>query len=227
MRIQVHLKNIIKDALQLFLSPQRYVWRMKQVSSLALTFDDGPDPVITPILLDILKENQVLCTFFVIGEKAAKYPDIIKRIATEGHELGNHTYSHKILPSLSKREIKEEILKVRSVLFKIIGKEINLFRPPQTRMNFFSFWMLNKLNQTVVLWSICSEDYLDQGINRIFQNVNDRNVQGGDILLFHDYSDDTKKALPLIIKNLKNAGFTFCTVSTLLKEANKILLKNE
>ncbi len=211
------LKSLIKDSLQWTLSPRCFVWRMKKHDShLALTFDDGPDPMNTPIILDILGQNKILGTFFIAGDKAIRYPEIVNRIVEDGHELGNHTYSHQTLPSLNKRRIKEEVKGNQELLLKITGVQTNLFRPPQTRINCQSLIMLIKMKQTVVLWSISSEDYLNQGIAPILENVNDRTVHGGDIVVFHDQSDDTNRALPKVINNLKEAGFNFCTVSKLI-----------
>lgn len=223
MLIPQPLKSLIKDGLQRVLSPRRFVWRTKgRHSYLALTFDDGPDPINTPIILNILSRNQICATFFVVGDKAIKYPEIVNRIVADGHELGNHTYSHQTLPSLSKTRIKEEVSKNQELLFKITGVQTNLFRPPQTRISWRSLLMLIMIKQTVVLWSVCSEDHLNRGTNLVLRNVNDKTVQGGDILIFHDTSADINRALPKVINNLKKADFKFCTVSMLINSQSSV-----
>ncbi len=217
MAIPAHLKWMIKDGLQWMLGSRRYVWRMKKHNSyLALTFDDGPDPVNTPIILDILSQNQIFATFFIVGDKAIRYPKIVSRIVADGHDLGNHTYSHQTLPSLRWGSIKEEVIRNQELLFEIAGVQTYLFRPPQTRINLRSLLVLIKLKQTVVFWSVSSEDYLNQGTDSILRKVNEKTVRGGDILGFHDLSRDIGHALPTVINNLKDAGFNFCPVSRLI-----------
>ena len=100
------------------------------VKRIALTFDDGPHPYYTQQLLDGLKEREVKVSFFVTGEHALLHPDIIERMAEEGHLIGNHTYSHMQLNSSNREAFKEELLKTNEIITKITGKEVVYVRPP-------------------------------------------------------------------------------------------------
>jgi peptidoglycan-N-acetylglucosamine deacetylase len=112
--------------------PQRASYSSCRVDGpyIAMTFDDGPHPVLTPRLLDMLKARGIRATFFLIGQNAAEYPDIVRRIAAEGHEIGNHTWDHPQLTKLSPIALREEIDRTSSTIAEIIGKPVLVMRPP-------------------------------------------------------------------------------------------------
>ncbi|NLJ85045.1 MAG: polysaccharide deacetylase family protein [Firmicutes bacterium] len=191
----------------------------------ALTFDDGPDRLYTPKILDILKEKEVPATFFLIGKHAEANPDIVQRIAAEGHEIGNHTYSHRNLYGLDEATTWREIGKADQVISDIIGSKIYLFRPPRGMYSPATIKFAHQLQYTTVLWSISSRDWAEVSTGSVERNIL-KNTTGGDILLFHDsgsiigtsggYRYNTVRALPAIIDGLRARGFHFVTVNQLM-----------
>jgi peptidoglycan/xylan/chitin deacetylase (PgdA/CDA1 family) len=192
---------------------------------IALTFDDGPDPLYTPRILDILKEKEVSATFFLLGKHAQQYPDIVQRIAEEGHDIGNHTYSHRNLYGLDEQSTWNEIARADQIISDLSGAKIYLFRPPRGMYSQTTVKFAHELQYTTVLWSISSRDWAEISTGNVERNIL-RNTKGGDILLFHDsgsiigtsggYRYNTVNALPTIIDGLRAKGFHFVTVSQLM-----------
>ncbi|SFA55484.1 polysaccharide deacetylase family sporulation protein PdaB [Anoxybacillus pushchinoensis] len=188
----------------------------------AITFDDGPDILYTPDILAILKQYDAKATFFVVGFRAEKYPDMIKRQMNEGHEIANHTYKHIDFRGKSKQTIEEEIKKGGDVLYHITGKRPTLFRPPLGYYNQRILNIAKEQGYTVVMWSKHQDtyDWQNPGTNRIVRRVI-RHIQPGQIILFHDHGSGSRKqtvqALKEILPILKQKGYTFVTVSELLK----------
>ncbi len=150
--------------------------------SIALTFDDGPDPKWTPVLLDLLKTRGVKATFFVIGASCEKYPGIINRAVSEGHSICNHGWSHSSLPMLSRVEQVQEILKCKAVLGE---RGSNFFRPPYGHQTFRSRWAARVASQHVVTWSGHVEDWRKQSVEGLYQRLLSELVPGA-IILLHD-----------------------------------------
>lgn len=216
MRLPIPIKYFLKDFLQV-VSRNRFIWRFKKHRSLlALTFDDGPDPECTPEILKILTSYNISATFFIVGNNAIKYPEIIKNIINSGHEIGNHSFSHQLIPNLSAEKKKDEVIRNQETIFKISGVKTNLFRPPQTRLDMASLTMLWGLRQQIVFWSVSAEDYKNDGEYNILKRINKKTVQGGDIISFHDDSKNTVKVLSKIITELHSSGFRFCTITDLI-----------
>ena len=189
---------------------------------IALTFDDGPHPRITPQILEILDEYGIKATFFVIGVNSKNYPNQLKQIVDGGHEIGNHTYSHKILKSMSKEEIEKEILDTEIQVEKITNITPNLLRPPCGIYDETLIEIAQEKDLKVVLWTVDSHDWSHRTVANIVQNVT-KNASNGDILLFHDYVSgeyNTPNALRKIIPLLIKQGYEFVTVSELLQSAS-------
>lgn len=189
---------------------------------IALTFDDGPHPRITPQILEILDEYGIKATFFVIGVNSKNYPNQLKQIVDGGHEIGNHTYSHKILKSMSKEEIEKEILDTETQVEKITNITPNLLRPPCGIYDETLIEIAQEKDLKVVLWTVDSHDWSHRTVENIVQNVT-KNASNGDILLFHDYVSgeyNTPNALRKIIPLLIKQGYEFVTVSELLQSAS-------
>jgi len=184
----------------------------------ALTFDiswgnNTPLPVI-----DILKNNSVKSTFFLSGPWVKQYPDIPKRIREDGHEIGSHGYRHINLSNLSKPEIKDELMKAHNNIKEVTGVDANLIRTPNGDYNDQVIEAIHESNYEVIQWSTDSLDWMNPGVNNIIDRVS-KKVHPGDIILMHasDTCKQTTEALPVIIKNLKDQGYEFVTVSELLK----------
>lgn len=177
---------------------------------MALTFDDGPS-IHTEGLLDLLKENNVLATFFVLGRSAKIQPDTIRRIIADGHVIGNHTWDHKNLTTLSPEAVQKQISDTDNLIKEIADYEINLLRPPYGAYN----KSLQKIiNKAIVLWSIDPEDWKDKDVKIVTERMS--KAEAGSIILAHDIYPSTIEAIPLVIENLKNKGLHFVTINELL-----------
>ena len=189
--------------------------------TVALTFDDVPDPRYTGKILDILKSEGVPATFFVVGYKAEAYPSIINRMLQEGHELGNHTYNHPYLPSLSLESFQSQIDKTDRILMKLTGKGSNLFRPPYGEVTEEQLlWMIER-GMSVVNWNVDSLDWKGISSDEVIANIF-KDIGPGAIVLQHAGGGEgedltgTIQALPQIIAALKREGYTFLTVSEMV-----------
>lgn len=187
---------------------------------IALTFDDGPHPTLTPQILDILKAYGIRATFFMIGENAERYPELVERIRSEGHEIGNHTYSHIRAKDTTEEKLRDEILHCERLIGGNSGNGVKLFRPPEGNLSDCLGEMCGTLGYRVILWSIDTRDWCRTPPKEITESVL-RKVRSGDIILMHDYIGSNsptptalKQMLPLLIKR----GYSFVTVSTLLDQ---------
>jgi len=184
----------------------------------ALTFDGGPSKP-TPRLLDILKQDDLHATFFVQGAgHIAKYPDILRRIADEGHEIGNHTWTHEILTQIDADDARQELTRTQDAIEKITGTKPILMRPPQGRTNRKVAKICKELGLAQVLWSVTAKDYETTDSALITKRVLDQTHRDG-IILLHDLHKGTVPAVPGIIKALEQRGYTIVTVSQLLAPA--------
>lgn len=189
-----------------------------RVKCIALTFDAGPGKD-TPHLLDVLKEKKVPATFFLLGEKhVLRHPDVVRRIADEGHEVANHTWSHRILTDLDAGEVRDELLKTQGAIERITGRKPTLMRPPQGRTDSTVTEVSRDLGLSQVLWSITAKDYSTEDSALIRRRVLDQ-AHGDGIILLHDIYKGTVPAVPGIIDELKRRGYTFVTVPQLLAPA--------
>ncbi len=183
---------------------------------IALTIDDGPHPVYTQKLLKILKDNHVHATFFVVGERAEQYPDLIRAEVAGGHEIGNHTYDHVSLIKIPPEYIDTEIKACGDVLTQITGHSPHLFRPPGGEYNRAVAESAEALGYRMILYSDDPGDYADPGTGVIETRTLDTISDGG-IILLHDGSVQTLLVLPQIIQRLKVRGFRFVSVDELLR----------
>lgn len=172
----------------------------------SLTFDDGPDPITTPKILEILNQYNVKASFFLIGSKVQKYPEIVRRIHDEGHSIGNHSFSHSnFLPFKPDYFLKRDILKCNKLLTEITGGEIKLFRPPFGVTNPNYRRVLRKLNLKSVGWSVRSMDTTANSKQIVLDKVIPA-LKNRDVVLLHDTQKTTLEALPNIIQYCQNNG---------------------
>ena len=207
------------------------LWRMDAAEhSVYLTFDDGPIPESTPFILDTLKELGVKATFFVVGENVKRYPDLFRRIISEGHSIGNHTYNHMgslkhyVRTYLSNIETANAVMETaanvggseNSSLFTLHSSlEKPLFRPPHGWMWLSAYHLLMKKGYTIVMWDLVTRDY-SRNLNAfdIFRNVV-YYTRNGSIITFHDSLKSIQKlkyALPASIRYLKEQGYELKTL---------------
>ena len=152
------------------------------VKYVALTFDDGPSPRCTPRLLDGLQERGIRATFFVVGCQLVKDPDIVIRMAAEGHQIGNHSYDHQKLDKLSPREAAEDMGKNNDLLCQLLGEGDYWIRPPY---GLLSEAELQEITVPVVGWSVDTEDWKSKDTGKILDVIY-REISDGDIILLHD-----------------------------------------
>lgn len=195
----------------------------------ALTFDDGPYPPYTEQVLAVLKENSVPATFFLIGKNAEKHPELVHKILADGHQIGNHTYSHGDLLKLDRNQIASEIEKTQQVLIAITGHAPTIVRPPHGFRDAVVMDVMSEKKLQVVEWSIACRDWVNPGVEVITSRAVS-NVKNGSIILLHDGDGvaasasraQTVEATRRIISELKKQGFRFVTVQeivgTMLRE---------
>ncbi len=186
--------------------------RAAEAKKIALTFDDGPHPYYTEQLLDGLKERGAKASFFVLGENAAQYPELIRRMSGEGHLVGNHTYSHIQLSQSNSEKFKQELIKTSLLLEELTGREIQYVRPP------YGTWdkkFERELNMLPVLWTIDPLDWSTQNADSIVRAVESRAKENA-IILLHDEYKTTVTAALRIIDDLQAQGYEFVTVEELL-----------
>lgn len=206
------------------------IYREKNLKKkmIALTFDDGPHPVHTPEILDILKEYGVHATFFVIGQNAEYYPELIRRELAEGHEIGNHTYSHPHVSKITTDQLLNEILDTEDVLLSVCGYQPRLFRPPEGCYSEVIGNLLVRMDYVPVIWSVDTLDWKRPAASAIENRILGH-VKSGDIILCHDYvtKSNTPAALRKVIPALLEEGYEFVTVSELMDAAQDIELPSQ
>ena len=162
-----------------------YVHKNTSEKIVALTFDDGPHPQKTERILNILSKYNVKATFFVIGENAQQYPDVLKKTADLGHEIGNHTYDHKSVYKLQNDELVRSVIRCEKLIQSITEKKPSAFRPPEGYMNDEIANSMNELGYNVFLWRIDTYDWKGRDAYAIYNTVIN-SVCCGDIILMHD-----------------------------------------
>jgi peptidoglycan/xylan/chitin deacetylase (PgdA/CDA1 family) len=188
----------------------------------ALTFDDAPDALFAPVLLDILSQYAVKATFFCNGACARQNPEIVKRIAKEGHILGNHTYNHPDLTTIPPDQIRAEIKTAEVEIQQITGLRTALFRPPYGALNNESIQIILSMGYKIILWNVDSLDWTGITGPAITARVVINTVPGS-IILMHNAcggsiqaGTGTIQSLPYIIEVLRAAGYNFTTIPALL-----------
>ncbi len=204
----------------------KFIYKVKTNEKLiALTFDDGPHPEFTIKLLNLFKEKGIKATFFVTGGNIEKHKKIVCRMIAEGHELGNHSYSHKNLIFKRKNKIREEIEKTDSLLRELGVKGDIHFRPPFGRLLFAASSVLASLNKKVIMWNVPTKDYKEIDKDVIIKRIYKR-IKPGSIIVLHDSGIErpgkkidryaTIDTVKVIIDELPKKGYEFKTVSELI-----------
>ena len=201
----------------------RVVWSVDTDEKVvAFTFDDGPSEKYTPQLLDILARKEVRATFFLIGKNVEKYPEIVKRIHSDGHEIGNHSFNHSLLPLYSKSYIKRELESTSALIEETVGSLPSYFRPP---MGLFTPSVLDAVGEngmTAVVGEVYPRDPYKPGIDKIVNRVMN-SVKPGSIIILHDSGtfgkvdrSQTIAAVSILIDRIRDQGYRFLTVGELI-----------
>jgi peptidoglycan/xylan/chitin deacetylase (PgdA/CDA1 family) len=180
-----------------------------------LTVDDGPHPLITPLFLDVLKRENVKATFMVVGEKAEEFPGLIREIVREGHEVGNHTYSHQRFSGLSATEAYAQMRACSLVVGHLTGESVRFLRPPGGDFGPEALRAARSLGLTLALWTHNSGDWTLTDPATIAANAT-RNISDGDIILMHQGEMRSVEALPLIIQRIRAKGLQPCRLSDMM-----------
>ncbi|MEW5867499.1 MAG: polysaccharide deacetylase family protein, partial [Bacillota bacterium] len=181
---------------------------------IALTFDDGPDPEYTPKILKTLAAYRVKATFFFIGWRVQKYPDLARQVASAGHEIGNHSFSHFRLTTLSLDEIRREISRTQDAIKAAINVTPQWFRPPYGSYNEDVRRLAKEEGAVMVLWTLSPEDWRTPGEESIVKRVTSA-AKDGAIVLLH-VRDQTSRALPALIEELITLGYDLVGLSDVL-----------
>ena len=172
-----------------------------------ITFDDGPDEKVTPYLIDVLGKFGIKATFFIIGNQAKKYPELVKLIINNGHKIGNHSFSHLNGFSTNNNKYLEDVEQAKKYI------DSDIFRPPYGKITPFQIKKLKK-DFKIIMWDIMSWDFKENIYpNKIYKNVID-NVENGSIILFHNNLksyNNLKNSLEIILEKLKDKGYQFST----------------
>jgi len=182
----------------------------------AMTYDDGPHPQNTPRLLDMLRERNIRATFYVIGRNVDLYPAVVRRIVAEGHEIGNHSYTHRSLTTLSDASVRDEINKTQEAIRRAAGVTARTLRPPYGafRQNQRQA-TYNDMGLPTILWSVDPLDWKRPGPAIVSQRIVS-GVTPGAIVLSHDLHSQTVDAMPATLEALMQKGYKFLSVSQLI-----------
>ena len=185
-------------------------------SEIAMTFDDGPHPKLTPMLLDMMKERGIKGTFFLVGKNVAEYPEIAQRIVAEGHEVANHSWAHPQLTRLAPDALKKEIADTNDAIHRATGIQTTLMRPPYGAINASITKRLNEeFGLTVAMWSVDSLDWKIRNAAHVTKLITEKTAPGA-IILAHDIHPSTVQAMPAVFDTLSAKGYKFVTMSELI-----------
>lgn len=201
-----HLEDTIEEELtmtELEATPSKKI---------ALTFDDGPHDETTPLILELLNKHEAKATFFMLGKQAELYPDIVKQVFNDGHEIGNHTWDHPDLTLLDAEDMIQQFESTRDMIAAITGEAPMLIRPPYGK---YDEAVQNIAPGPLINWSIDTIDWQDRDADQIMVNITDAVHEDG-IILMHDVYPSTVEAVERILNTYGEQGYEFVTVSELL-----------
>lgn len=188
----------------------------KKGKKIALTFDDGPHPEITPKILDILKKHHAKATFFVIGKNISGNENLLKRIDSEGHKIGNHSLSHSyFFDFFSTQKVYSELKETQFLILKTTGKNPRFFRPPYGVTNPQISKAVSRLNYEVIGWDIRSFDTVLKSEEKIFKRIVQK-LSTGNLLLFHETTEVALKVLEMLLEYLKKENYEVVSLEELI-----------
>ena len=196
-----------------------YHSRRNDRMEIALSFDDGPHPRLTPVILDILAEYGVKATFFMVGENVGYYPAAARAVAEAGHEIGNHTFSHRRFGRMSEEDLLHEIHACEEAISSVTNAPVRFIRPPEGQLSEVMGEVLGDSDYRIILWDVDTRDWAHTPPSEITRHILDT-VQAGDIILMHDFighDSPTPAALRQVIPALLERGYRFVTVGELVE----------
>ena len=192
----------------------------------ALTFDDGPSGALTERLLDGLAARGVKATFFVCGYRVAEYPEALRRIAAEGHEIGLHSEKHDYMQKMGYEAVLDDLTRCREAVLDCCGAQARLFRPPGGLYSETVLRASSELDLSVILWSVDPEDWDAKKAASVLPTIR-KEVFPGSIILMHDLHGSSIDAALTAIDELRAQGYRFCTVSELAEKSGTALRPGE
>ncbi|WP_121609797.1 polysaccharide deacetylase family protein [Mesobacillus foraminis] len=188
--------------------------------AIAITFDDGPNPVYTPQVLDLFREVSGKATFFMIGEQMKKYPDIVSTVSKEGHEIGNHTYTHSKLTTLTPEDCQKEVQLTEQLIRDMTGTRPVTFRPPYLDLDHETSALIHSRSYSIIgALNMEALDWEQPGVDHILSKSR-KHAMNGSVLLFHDgfgNRSQTVEAVRMLVAELSSKGYRLVTVSELLE----------
>jgi peptidoglycan/xylan/chitin deacetylase (PgdA/CDA1 family) len=212
------MRGIIKKLLFALFKDRVLTQRLKNNDNkIALTFDDGPYRDHNDELLSILKENNALASFFLLGSEVEKNMNLAMRIKEAGHDIGNHSFSHRKVSEIGIDKYIKEIAKTNDLIEASTGEKTFLFRPPFGDFNFSLLKFILRKNMILAGWTIDSHDSYIKDTKKLIDNFSRIKIRNGDIILFHEDYPTTIQAMPEIIDILLKQGFKLVTISELIR----------
>lgn len=188
----------------------------------ALTFDDGPDKLLTPKLLSILRHENVRATFYLVGSRVAHASDIVREMKRDGHEIGNHSWSHPDFTRISVSEIHRQIEMTDRAIASVTGEVPRTIRPPYGAVNSRVLGAISP--RQIVLWDVDTHDWRYR-VRAWITRAAGTNIRSGSVILMHDIHPTSIAAVPGIIAGLRKSGYSFVTVSELSVESHSFCEK--
>ena len=207
------LRQLVKGALTRALPPR--LFRVREAAAeraVYLTFDDGPHPEHTPRLLDAMAAVGARGTFFVRGDHAAAHPDIVRRIAAEGHALGHHSFSHGEPGATSAGALAEEVRRTRDLLQVLVGHAPSLFRPPHGKVTAGKLARLWAAGQSVILWNVDPKDFAMASSSELGAWIEGHSFDAGDIVLLHDTHPHAAGVMGLVAEMARRRGLALLPI---------------
>ena len=197
----------MRRAAAALLPSRRMLFRIPSaVDCVYLTFDDGPHPVCSPVVLDTLARFNARATFFVVGREVQQYPEIVRRAHMDGHVIGNHSFSHAEPSSIGAIALAEEISRTNRLVFDLIGRTPRLVRPPKGKATVAKLLRLWWQDQTIVLWNRDPKDFMCDNPGHILARLQSPAIGAGDIVLLHDRVASTAAGLSAVLTYFADSG---------------------
>jgi peptidoglycan/xylan/chitin deacetylase (PgdA/CDA1 family) len=204
---------LLKLSLQKLFGDRHLVYRLPaDKQCVALTFDDGPHPVYTPLVLEVLRKNGIKATFFLIGNQVESHPDLARKILADGHAVGLHSYSHYGYEAMTYEQRTEDMARDQLAFKTVLGFSPAIFRPPHGHLSLTKLIYCIKNSIRTIMWDVDPEDYKKEGEDLLRMKINGMKLQSGSIILLHDDNPATVNVLLDIIKKVREAGFSFGTI---------------
>lgn len=214
--LQIHCADNIPSTIYAFPENPPGEINNSKPKYIALTFDDGPHKVLTPRLLDGLKDLGAKVTFFVMGIKVDLHPNILKRAMAEGHEVANHAWNHPVLSKLPWEEVHRQLTVTSDILFNMTNVRPKVMRPPYGNTNRrLNARIYSETHMPAIMWSLDTQDWQRPGVDAIVDRIMKKSTSGT-VILCHDIHPDTIQAVLKVVPEMQKKGFVFKTVSEMI-----------